>query len=240
MPFGQRASLLQVHCVLSWQPFTKSQVFSPRCQHIAWHPVAHSAKQEWHWEHCQPRSVQMSVRLAVGGVAWEDGGSDKQIVPCQTRLVGGQSWKSLHRPQWGSTSMKKCDVMRGNAFWETDLLVTAAKQGSAQDTRHTETWSNTKMIMASIIKKSPFPPCRFVCDERSHHLHSDESRMGAGGKFIWLLLHPGVGGLPLGADQRTHLCHLEEARMSRHSIPLFPVTPPTPPNCKCYQYPSEV
>lgn len=52
--------------------------------------------------------------------------------------------------------------------------------------------------------------------------------MGAGGKFIWLLLHPGVGGLPLGADQRTHLCHLEEARMSRHSIPLFPVTPPRP------------
>lgn len=84
---------------------------------------------------CSNVSKAGGGRCGVGG--W--GGSDKQIVLCQTRLVGGQSWKSLHRPQWGSTSMKKCDVMRGNAFWETDLLVTAAKQGSAQDTRHTET-----------------------------------------------------------------------------------------------------
>lgn len=82
--------------------------------------------------------------------------------------------------------------------------------------------------MAGIIQRSLFfpPPCRFVRDERSHHLHGDESGVGEDfGAILRLLLHPGMGGLPFGADQRTHLCHLEEARMSHHSIPVFPVTP---------------
>lgn len=81
-------------------------------------------------------------------------------------------------------------------------------------------------------------PCQFVCDERSHHLHGDEFGVGAGGKRLRLLLHPGVGCLPFGAHQRTHLCHLEEARMSHHSIPVFPVTPL--PNSKCHHFPFKV
>lgn len=54
--------------------------------------------------------------------------------------------------------------------------------------------------------------------------------MGDREERLRLLLHPGVGGLPAGADQRAHLRHLEEARMSHHSIPVFPVkvTSPVP------------
>lgn len=46
--------------------------------------------------------VKMSVSLAVGGGRMQggEGGSDKEIMPCQTKVVGGQSRKSLHRPEW--------------------------------------------------------------------------------------------------------------------------------------------
>lgn len=57
------------------------------------------------------------------------------------------------------------------------------------------------------------PLSRLVCDEWSHHLHGEESTVGAEGGHLRLLVHPGLGGLPPGAHQRTHLRHLKEAGM---------------------------
>lgn len=114
---------------------------------------------------------------------------------------------------------------RRDAFWETlTCSPLLARQSSAQDR---ETWSDnwTRWWWWSSIIHFFFRLCRFVRDERRHHLHGDESGVGAGDRRLRLFLHPGVGGLPVGADQRTHLCHLEEARMSHHSIPVFPVNP---------------
>lgn len=127
--------------------------------------------------------------------------SDKQIVSCQDKGGG----RMLDRPDWGFSS--GCDATWREVFWETDPpLLPDSSFG-------------TEIIYSMI-----FSSCRFVRDERRHHLHGDESGVGAREKQLWLLLHPGVGGLPLGAHQRTHLRHLEEARMRRGSIPEFPVT----------------
>lgn len=84
----------------------------------------------------------------------------------------------------------------------------------------------TEVLTAGIFLRLLYPPRRFVCDERSHYLHSDESTVGAGDRHLRLLVHPGLGGLPPGAHQRTHLCHLKEARMS--SIPVTLTATPTP------------
>lgn len=105
-----------------------------------------------------------------------------------------------------------------------------ARQGSARGSRRRDYTAEKHDLMietrwwAGIVKcfLACTPPCRFVRDERSHHLHGDESDLGKRHRRLWLLLHPGVGGLPSGADQRTHLRYLEEARMSRHSHPGVP------------------
>lgn len=62
-----------------------------------------------------------------------------------------------------------------------------------------------------------------VCDERRHHLHCDESWVGAHFRLLRVLLYPGLGGLPPGSHQRTHLCHLKEARMSPISFTTSPI-----------------
>lgn len=131
-----------------------------------------------------------------------------------------------------SISMKHSDVMWRDAFWETLTCspplpdrVQPRTQDREPNTAEKHDLRVGKNWMASIIQCSLFFPFRFVRDERSHHLHGDESGLGAGDRLLRLFLHTGVGGLPIGADQRTHLCHLEEARMSHHSIPVFPVTP---------------
>lgn len=154
--------------------------------------------------------VEMSGGLAAQG-------SDKQIAIMSDR-GGGRSRKALEK----AGAQQACDVT-----WSFPLA-SAARHRSARDTeqraRSCREIRSHKLYSALTFS----PPCRSVRDERSHHLHGDESGLGAGDGLLRLLLHPGVGRLPFGADQWTHLRHLEEARMSRHSIPVFPVTPSCP------------
>lgn len=65
--------------------------------------------------------------------------------------------------QSGNGSVEGC--LLGN----TDLLAATARK----------IWQSNKML-ASIIQCSLFPPCRFVRDERRHHLHGEESGLGVG------------------------------------------------------------
>lgn len=97
------------------------------------------------------------------------------------------------------------------------------KRGLTNRSWHGEAWGQLYCCMSTNDTLRFSHPGRFVRDERCHHLHSDESRVGARQQLFRLLLHPGVGGLPLGADQRTHLRHLEEARMSCHFTPSVPL-----------------
>uniref|UniRef100_A0AAZ3SH11 Peripheral myelin protein 22 n=1 Tax=Oncorhynchus tshawytscha TaxID=74940 RepID=A0AAZ3SH11_ONCTS len=65
-------------------------------------------------------------------------------------------------------------------------------------------------------------PRQSVCDEWSSDLHSDESELGASIGGLRLGLYPGLGGLPPGPDQRTHLRHLEKTGMRPMSPNLHP------------------
>lgn len=138
----------------------------------------------------------------------------------------------------------------GGGVWQTDHAILHQRGGQSKG------WINKHDVGGRLVGVPPqrqtnmtrwsnqchsvfmWRPCRFVRDERSHHLHGDESGVGAREELLRLLLHPGVGRLPVGADQRTHLRHLEEARMSHHSIQVCPENPL--PNCQCHQSRSEI
>lgn len=82
------------------------------------------------------------------------------------------------------------------------------------------------LLHVNISSPHLYPPplilSRSVCDEWSSDLHSDESGLGASIGGLRLGLYPGLGGLPSGPDQRTHLRHLEKTGMRPVSPNLHP------------------
>uniref|UniRef100_A0A2K5CAP6 Peripheral myelin protein 22 n=1 Tax=Aotus nancymaae TaxID=37293 RepID=A0A2K5CAP6_AOTNA len=57
-------------------------------------------------------------------------------------------------------------------------------------------------------------PCWSVRDECCGHLHGEAPGMASQLRlFLWLHLHPGLGGLPPGPSQRCRLRDLAETRM---------------------------
>lgn len=209
-------------------------LFSVLCQRIAWHPGAHSAKQEWHWAHRQPHKLKCQE-------GWQCGGLTK--TSCH---VGPGGWAEQERLAKAVLGFNKhetlwCDV-EGCLLGNTDLLASAARQGSAQDIRQRaqycrETWSDnwTGWWPALCSLFSSLQVCSWWVEPSSTRWWvrgGCRRQTPSATPTSWR-------GLPSlwrwSADSSMSSWGSENEPALHPSVPSNPL-----PNCKCHQSPSEV